>query len=65
MKRIGRFTGKIYDEKEVLRINECCDVISDAQANNSEWVKERHKEYMVKCSKCMSCIEAKKMKGVG
>ena len=62
MKRLGRFTGKVYDEKESLRIEECCDVISDAQANNKAWIASKHEKDFEKCKGCMACKEAKKHK---
>jgi len=63
MKRLGRFTGKVYNEQEALRIEECCDVISDAQANNKAWLESKHKKDFEKCRECMSCKEAKKING--
>lgn len=59
MFRLGRFAGKVYTEQEALRIQECCMVISDKQAECESWLKKQHEKDFVRCKKCYGCTCAK------
>lgn len=61
MKRLGKYTGKIYSDEEKSEIRECCLCISDEQAENEEFVKQRHFDDLRTCVLCGGCPEA----GVG
>lgn len=56
MKRLGKFSGKIYDEQyETRDIKECCQIITDEQAGDEKWVEERHLEHLKTCVTCFQC----------
>ena len=56
MKRLGMYSGKIYEfDYDVSQIEECCLVISDEEANNKEWIANKHEEHVSECSNCFNC----------
>ena len=56
MKRLGMYSGKIYEmDYDTKRIEECCLAISDEQANNKAWIASQHKEHIGECSNCFGC----------
>ena len=56
MKRLGMYSGKIYEsDYDVNQIEECCLCISDEEANNKEWIANKHSEHVGECSNCFSC----------
>lgn len=54
MKRIGIFSGKIYDY-DAKDIKECSVIINDTDAANPEVVKRKHDSYKNKCVGCGRC----------
>ena len=43
MKRLGKFTGKIYDDDfDFSKCLECCVCISPEQANDEKFIADRH-----------------------
>lgn len=55
MKRIGFFTGKIYDENhDVSKIGECCLMFSEDSCSID------HKELKKRCDGCHCCPESRK-----
>lgn len=56
MKRLGKFSGKIYDDQyKTEDIKECCQIITDEQSKDEEWLKERHTEHLIHCVGCYTC----------
>lgn len=60
MKRLGKYTGNIYEESEIASMQECGVQISDQQAQDEEWVKTHHAKDLARCIMCMGCPEANK-----
>lgn len=58
MKRLGKFSGKIYEKSEVKDMLECGTVISDEQANDEEFIKKHHVKDLLDCAKCFGCPKA-------
>ena len=60
MKRIGKFSGKIYDENfDFSNCKECCVCITDEQANDEDFCKSQHFEDLKHCIGCFGCPMAK------
>lgn len=59
MKRLGRCSGKIYDEDQVDLIEECCYIISDRQAENDKFIREQYVRSLAICHNCYGCPVAK------
>ena len=56
MKRIGKLTGRIYDESvDLSKIGECCLVVTDETLLNSE--AARLALSRDECSSCRGCPE--------
>lgn len=55
MKRLGKYSGKIYKEDEVSTMEECGVCITDEQANDEQWIKSRHARDIVDCLGCGGC----------
>ena len=55
MKRLGMYSGRIYKENEIKDMEECGLMISDEQANDKEWIANRHSEHIGQCSNCFGC----------
>ena len=61
MKRLGLFTGKVYNDNcDLSIVKECCLLISDKQASDDAFIQREHAKYSKKCARCMGCPEAKK-----
>lgn len=58
--RLGKYSGKLYTEDEVKNMQECGVCISDEQANNEEWINERHLQDLKDCVICCGCPMAQK-----
>ena len=42
MKRLGKFTGTVYNEDyDFSKCPECCDVLTDSQANDSAFIEAK------------------------
>lgn len=55
MKRLGLYSGRIYEENEVENMEECGLCIADEEANDKEWIKKKHDEHIGRCSNCFGC----------
>lgn len=55
MKRLGKFSGKIYSEEEIKTMQECGYAISDEQANDPEYIKELYSIVSSDCATCRGC----------
>jgi hypothetical protein len=55
MKRLGKFSGKIYAENEVKNMKECGVMLSDSKINNEEFIAKLHIENLRDCVTCMGC----------
>ena len=55
MKRLGKFSGKIYNEEEIKNMEECGLCISDSEANDEMFIQNRHIKDLKDCLKCFSC----------
>lgn len=60
MKRLGKYSGQIYEEKEVSTMEECGVCITDEQANDEEWIKVHHVGDLVDCLGCGGCPMSQK-----
>lgn len=59
MKRLGLFTGKIYESDNDEALNtECCFQLSDQQAANAAFVEQLRAGSAQKCARCKGCIAA-------
>lgn len=56
MKRLGKFTGKIYDEDyDFSKCPECCLLISEEKAKDENFLKEAKFANYISCAKCFEC----------
>lgn len=55
MKRLGKLTGRIYEENEIHDMEECGICITDEQANNEKWIKQHHAKDLADCANCRGC----------
>lgn len=51
MKRLGKFSGRIYNMGE-RNIEECCTIITDEQAADNEFIERHHKMDDLECKLC-------------
>ena len=59
MKRLGLFTGKIYEGTNDEALNtECCYQLSDEQAANDSFVALLRAKSAEKCTRCKGCLAA-------
>ena len=58
MKRLGKFSGQIYEENEIKDMPECGVVITDEQANDEEFISKHHVKDLLDCVKCFGCPKA-------
>ena len=50
MKRLGKYTGKIYDNNEEAKYaGECCTIITDVQANDDKFIENHHRKDLMNC----------------
>ena len=64
MKRLGKFTGKVYEEVyDFSKCHECCRQISDEQATDDDLVRNLHFEDLKDCIRCFGCPAAQGNKG--
>lgn len=55
MKRLGLFTGRIYEEGcDVNNIEECCVLVSDEQIVDKIFVEKKRQEHCCGCHGCPS-----------
>lgn len=56
MKRLGYFTGKIYDESiDTATIQECCLSLTEEQAKDEDFIQKKNFENKMKCITCFGC----------
>lgn len=55
MKRLGKFSGKIYEYDEIKTIEECCLCITDEQANDEEFISNYRSKSLLDCIGCNGC----------
>lgn len=55
MKRIGKYSGKFYNENEVNTMTECGVVVSEEKLKDEKFMKELKFRNMIDCAKCMGC----------
>lgn len=61
MKRLGKFTGKVYDENyDFSQCPECCTQISDELAQDEEAIGKHHVNDLLSCIGCFGCPAAAK-----
>jgi len=61
MKRLGKFTGTIYDENyDFSNCPECCTMITDEQEKDENFIKEKHTKDLLTCIGCNGCPAAQK-----
>lgn len=65
MKRLGKFTGTIYNEDyDFSKCPECCIILTDSQANDSAFIEAKKLSNRSTCTFCMACpaaMESKKL----
>ena len=62
MKRLGIYTGRIYDQEELENrtIHECSVSIQDTEAADTTYIEDRYMILHTWCTKCSFCQESKK-----
>ena len=55
-KRLGKLTGKIYEENQIHDMKECGVCITDEQAKDEKWIKEHHAKDLADCIMCRGCV---------
>ena len=58
MKRLGKFSGQIYEESEVKDMTECGVCITDEQSNDEEFIQKHHLKDLLDCVTCFGCPKA-------
>lgn len=58
--RLGKFTGKIYDEDyDFSQCPECCLCLSEEQARDEKFLAEKRMQNMISCIGCKGCQASK------
>lgn len=60
MKRLGKYSGKIYGKNEVQGMEECGVCITDEQAKDKDWISKHHVSDLMDCMKRCGCPLAQK-----
>ncbi len=55
MKRLGKYSGRIYEENEICIMEECGVCITDEQAKDEEWISKHHVDDLMECITCVGC----------
>lgn len=55
MKRLGKYSGKVYEENEIPNMEECGIIITDDQSKDERWIKNHHAFDLAKCVGCKRC----------
>lgn len=64
MKRLGKYSGKVYDKNYDLSLcEECCAVITDEQANDEIFIRDKHLKDSLICQCCNGCPLSQKNYG--
>lgn len=59
MKRLGKFTGIVYNEDEVKTMTECGVMITNEQAEDEAWKASERIRNLKDCLTCMGCPKSK------
>ena len=59
MKKLGMFTGKVYEDNDISP-QECCLQISEEEASNEDRLRVLRTINSVKCRDCYGCSESMK-----
>ena len=63
MKRLGFFSGNVYDYAE-RDTEECCMLISEDQANDENYIKKKHYVLKLECNGCGGCPMSREAAGI-
>ena len=55
MKRLGKYSGQIYEENEISIMEECGVCITDEQAKDEKWIESQHTKELIECLGCGGC----------
>lgn len=55
MKRLGKYSGRIYSEDEKWEIEECSLIITDEQSEDEKYILEKREENLKDCRGCFGC----------
>lgn len=55
MKRLGKLSGRIYEENEIHSMEECGICITEEQSKDENWIKIRHAKDLIDCNNCGGC----------
>lgn len=55
MKRLGLYSGMIYEEERVKSMKECGLSITDEQAEDKDYIQNKITESRSRCRNCMGC----------
>ena len=65
MKRLGKYTGRVYNEDyDFSNCQECCVCITDEQATDTEFIDSHHLKDIMQCALCHGCPAAQTSKVV-
>ena len=60
MKRLGMYSGRIYEENEVENMKECGVMLSDEQIDDEDHLEFMRRDYRAGCLICRGCPESQK-----
>lgn len=55
MKRLGKYSGKIYEGDEIKTMEECGICITDEEAADKEFINNHHLKDLIECIGCTAC----------
>lgn len=55
MKRLGKYSGRVYEENEMHTIEECGVCITDDQSIDEDWISKHHTNDLMDCITCYGC----------
>lgn len=55
MKRLGKYSGQVYEENEIYAMEECGVCITDDQSKNKDWISKHHANDLMDCIICCGC----------
>lgn len=60
MKRLGKWTGRIYTEEDPHSSKECCTCITDEQAKDEAFISAQRTQDLIDCIDCSGgCLMSK------
>lgn len=60
MARIGKYSGKVYDDNQIHLMNECGILIPDSKKDDKSFCENVYKRNFATCATCKGCNKAKK-----